>query len=166
MLSDPANVRYLGGFALTQPWLSRTRPTVCVLGADARLTVVASTAVALDDPPVDEVVTYAAPADMPAAVTGVLARAGLGGEPVGAERGHEHRIGMAVDELEALERLHGDRFGEAGPSLWAARIVKSPAEIDRLRAAFAVCDRIYARLFAGELRAGETERELARRTRR
>ena len=77
VLSDPANVRYLGGFALTQPWQSRTRPTVCVLHADARLTVVASTAVALDDPPVDEVVTYGAPGDMPAAVTDVLARAGL-----------------------------------------------------------------------------------------
>src|SRR5262249_25201923 len=112
---------------------------------------------------VDEVVTYAAPSDMPAAVAGVLARSGMGGVPVGAERGHEHRIAMAVDELEELERLHGGRFGEAGPSRWAARIGESPAEIGRLRAAFAVCDRIYARLFAGELRAGETERQLAQR---
>jgi len=163
VLSDPANVRYLGGFALTQPWMSRTRPTVAVLDADGRLTVVASTAVALDDPPVDEVVPYTAPPEMPDAVADLLARRGLGGAPVATERGHEHRLGMTVAELEELERLHTDRFEDAGPSLWAARIVKSPAEIDRLRAAFAACDRIYARLFAGELRAGESERELARR---
>ena len=41
--------------------------------------------------------------------------------------------------------------------------MKSPAEIALLRAAFAVGDRIYARLFGGELRAGETERAIARR---
>jgi len=110
VLSDPANVRYLGGFALTQPWMSRTRPTVAVLDADGRLTVVASTAVALDDPPVDEVVPYTAPSEMPDAVAGVLARQGLGGAPVATERGHEHRLGMTVAELEELERLHTDGF--------------------------------------------------------
>src|SRR3954453_21785667 len=163
VLSDPANVQYLGGFALTQPWLSRTRPTVCVLGPDALLTVVASGQVALDDPPVDAVVTYGSPADAPAAVAVVLARVGVGGGPVGAERGEEHRLGMTLTEFAELERVHGATFLDAGPSLWAARSVKSPAEIDRLRAAFAAADRVYARLFAGELRAGETERELAHR---
>lgn len=163
VVTDPANVRYLGGFALTQPWVSRTRPTFAVLTADAHLTVVASTAVSLDDPPVDAVVTYGAPGDAPATVAKVLGDAGLAGAAVGTERGHEHRIAMTVAELEAIEEAHGAKLGEAGPSLWAARLVKSPAEIDRLRAASAVCDRIYARLFAGELRAGETEAQLARR---
>jgi Xaa-Pro aminopeptidase len=39
--------------------------------------------------------------------------------------------------------------------------VKSGAELDRIREAFAVADRVYARLFAGELRAGESEQALA-----
>jgi len=163
VVTDPANVQYLGGFALTQPWVSRTRTTFAVLGPDGLLTVVASGQVSLDDPPVDAVVTYGSPADAPATVAGVLARIGVGGGPVAAERGQEHRLGITVEEFAELEHVHGAAFRDAGPALWAARIIKSAAEVDRLRAAFAVCDRIYARLFAGELRAGESERELARR---
>ncbi len=166
IVSDPANVRYLGGFALHQPWASRTRPTVCILTPDAQLLVVTSPAVTLDDPPVDSVVTYRDPAEMPAAVAQVLAGAGLAGAAVGAERGDEHRVAMTVDEFGEIERLHGARFADAGRSLWAARIVKSPAEVDRMREAFAVADRVYARLFGGELRAGESERALAIRIRR
>jgi Xaa-Pro aminopeptidase len=162
IVSDPANVRYLGGFALGQPWASRTRPTVCVLDANGRLVVVASADVTLDDPAVDAVLQYRRPADMPATVAGALQPAAA----IGAELGDEHRLGMAVDQLREIERLHGQPFGDAAPSLWAARLIKSEAELDRLRTAIAVNDRIYARLFAGELRAGESERELGRRIRR
>jgi Xaa-Pro aminopeptidase len=163
LVSDPANVRYLGGFALGQPWHSRTRPTACVLAPDGTIAVVTSSALRLDDPPVDRVTTYVDPADAPAAIARALADAGLTGARVGAELGHEHRIGMAVDQLRAVERIHGSAFLDAGPSLWAARTVKSPAEVERLRAACAVADRVYARLFAGELRAGESERAIAAR---
>jgi Xaa-Pro aminopeptidase len=159
IVSDPANVRYLAGFALGQPWASRTRPTACVLSADGRLVVVASADVTLDEPPVDAVVRYTRPADMPAAV----ARALPSGGEVGVELGLEHRIGMAVDELREIERLHGRPFADAGASLWAARLIKSDAELDRLRSAIAVNDRIYRRLFGGELVAGESERDLAGR---
>jgi Xaa-Pro aminopeptidase len=166
LVSDPANVRYLAGIALEQPWWSRTRPTLCVLAGDGRLDVVASAAVSLDDPPVDAVRHYAAPADAPAAVAAALADAGLAGEAVGAELGGEHRLGVGLDELRAIEALCGQPFGDAGPSLWAARIVKSPTELALLREASAVGDRVYARLFGGELRAGERECDLARRVRR
>ena len=163
IVSDPANVRYLGGFALGQPWASRTRPTVCILTPDAQLAVVTSPAVTLDDPPVDRVVTYRDPREMPAVIARTLADAGSAAAAVGAERGHEHRVAITLDELDETERLHGARFADAGPSLWAARMVKSAAEIDRMRAASAVGDRVYGRLFGDELRAGETERALARR---
>ncbi len=163
LVSDPANVRYLGGFALEQPWISRTRPTLLVLDGTGRVTVVASEAVALDDPPVDAIVRYAVPRDLPAAAARALAAAGDG---VGAELGGEHRIGTGLDEHRAIEALYDRPFGDAGPALWAARLVKSEAELQRLRAASAIGDRVYARLFGGEIRAGETERELGRRVRR
>jgi Xaa-Pro aminopeptidase len=166
VVSDPANVRYLGGFALEQPWWSRTRPTLCVLAGDGRLAVVASAAVSLDEPPVDAIWRYEQPAAAPERVAAALADAGLAGDPVGAELGGEHRLGLGLDELGAIERLHGRPFGDAGPSLWAARIVKSPAEIALVREASAVGDRVYARLFGGELRAGASERAIARRVRR
>ena len=58
LVSDPANVRYLTGLALEQPWHSRTRPTACLLDAAGTVVVIASVAVELDDPPVDDVVRY------------------------------------------------------------------------------------------------------------
>ena len=165
LLSDPANVRYLTGLALEQPWHSRTRPTALLLDAGGAVVVIASEAVELDDPPVDHVVRYTRPDEAAGAVTAAIAAAGLAGEPLGVELGDEHRIGMALDEMRAIEAAHARPFGDAGPSLWAARLIKSAAELDRLRAASAAGDRVFARLFAGEIRAGQTEREIARRTR-
>jgi Xaa-Pro dipeptidase len=165
LVSDPANVRYLTGLALEQPWHSRTRPTACVLDGDGGVIVVASEAVELDDPAVDGVTRYSRPDEAVGAVVAAIGDAGLHGEPLGAELGAEHRIGVAVDELRAIEAGNGREFADASPSLWAARLVKSDAELDRLRAASAVGDRVFARLFAGEIRAGQTEREIARRTR-
>jgi Xaa-Pro aminopeptidase len=165
LVSDPANVRYLTGLALEQPWHSRTRPTACLLDAAGTVVVIASVAVELDDPPVDDVVLYTRPDEAVAAVGAAIAAAGLAGAQLGIEAGDEHRIGMALDEMRAIEAAHGSPFADAGPSLWAARLVKSAAELDRLRAASAVGDRVFARLFAGEIRAGQTELEIARRTR-
>jgi Xaa-Pro aminopeptidase len=165
LVSDPANVRYLTGLALEQPWHSRTRPTVCLLDRDGGIVVVASEAVELDDPAVDGVIRYSRPDEAVGAVVAAIAKAGLRGESLGAELGGEHRIGVAADEFRAIEAGHGSAFADAGPSLWAARLVKSDAELERLRAASAVGDRVFARLFAGEIRAGQTEREIARRTR-
>ena len=164
-MSDPANVRYLTGLALEQPWHSRTRPTACLCGPDARVTVIASESVELDDPPVDAVVRYVRPDEAPTAVTAAIAAAGLRPSALGAELGGEHRIGLAVDEFRAVEAAQAQPFGDAGPSLWAARLIKTEAELDRLRAASAIGDRVFARLFGGEIRAGQTEREIARRTR-
>jgi Xaa-Pro dipeptidase len=163
LVSDPANVRYLGGFALEQPWVSRTRPTFLVLDAAGSVTVVASTAVTLDDPPVDAIVRYAAIGELPTVVASALAAAG---PAIGAELGGEHRIGAGLDEHRAIQAAHATRFGDAGPALWAARLVKSRAELDRLRAASAVGDRVYARLFGGEIQVGECEVDLGRRIRR
>ena len=166
LVSDPANVRYLTGLALEQPWHSRTRPTACLLGVDGRVTVVTSESVELDAPAVDAIVRYVRPDEAVAAVAAAIASAGLGRAPLGAELGGEHRIGMAVDEFRAVEAGQGRAFADAGPSLWAARLVKTEAELERLRAASAIGDRVFARLFDGEIRAGQTEREIARRTRR
>src|SRR4051794_7541836 len=138
LVSDPANVRYLTGLALEQPWHSRTRPTACLCGADAHVTVIASESVELDDPPVDAVVRYVRPDEAPTAVTAAIAAAGLGAAPLGAELGGEHRIGLAVDEFRAVEAAQAQPFGDAGPSLWAARLLKTEAELDRLRAASAI----------------------------
>src|SRR5258706_13392011 len=84
LVSDPANVRYLTGLALEQPWHSRTRPTACLLGGDGGVAVVTSESVELDDPAADAVGRYARPDEAAAAVRAVIVPARLGGGPPGA----------------------------------------------------------------------------------
>lgn len=85
---------------------------------------------------------------------------------VGMELGREMPLRMPVVEFLALrERVSGLELADGAPCLWAIRMVKTEAEIDRLRFVCGIVSDAYAAL-APKLSVGMTEREAARILRR
>ena len=84
---------------------------------------------------------------------------------VGAELGHEQRMGMPVGDYLAIVRaLPGATFEDAGDLIVGLRMVKTPEEIEYMREAAAVTGRARQRLFR-EIVPGMTERDAVRRLR-
>ena len=78
---------------------------------------------------------------------------------VGVELGGQLRLGMPAGGLGSLHAA-GVELADASRAVWTVRMVKSVAEIARVREACAMTDRAYAALLP-RLRAGMTEREVA-----
>jgi Xaa-Pro aminopeptidase len=95
------------------------------------------------------------------ALLAALARErGLAGARIGAELGHEQRLGVSplgFDHLRAL--LPGVEWRDAAPLLWRLRARKSAAEVARLAEAGAATGRAYRAALA-RAAAGVSEREL------
>ena len=87
------------------------------------------------------------------------------GARVGAELGHEQRMGMPVgDYLSIVQALPEARFEDAGDLIVRMRMVKTPEEVAYMREAAAVTGRARQRLFR-EIVPGMTERDAVRRLR-
>ncbi len=64
----------------------------------------------------------------------VMQQRGWGNARIGYEAGLEMLLGLPLREYEAVRRgLDRATWVDAGPDIWSARTIKSPAEIDRLR---------------------------------
>ena len=88
------------------------------------------------------------------------------GARIGAELGHEQRMGMPVgDYLAIVAALPQARFEDAGDLIVRLRMVKTPEEVAYMREAAAVTGRARQRLFR-EIVPGMTERSAVRRLRR
>jgi Xaa-Pro aminopeptidase len=174
LLGDDRTTTYLTGFGDVVPIGSRARPRVLVVGrhGEPAFFVHASTRVCVAEMTwLAAVDTYDDLTAAPVArlAEAVAARCPAGGT-LGVEMGQEQRLGITLADLRALEESlrerHGVALGDAAPALWAARMVKSPAEIERLRAACAITARAYDRAFGrvpgqpSPLRPGMTERAL------
>jgi Xaa-Pro aminopeptidase len=164
LIADNRNGFYLGGFGGVQPTAGRTRPRFLVVPArgDPAWLVHESGAVALREMSwVRDVRTYAeidrAPVEP---LRKLLGAAASGARTVGAELGHEQRLGLTYLDFERL-RAEADRlrFVDASDLLWRLRMIKSPAELTRLRRAATITARGYRRAFA-RVRHGMTEREV------
>ena len=84
---------------------------------------------------------------------------------IGAELGHEQRMGMPVgDYLSVVEALPQARFADAGDLIVRLRMVKTPEEVACMREAAAITGRARQRLFR-EVVPGMTERDAVRRMR-
>ena len=84
---------------------------------------------------------------------------------IGAELGHEQRMGMPVgDYLAVVQALPQARFVDAGDLIVRLRMVKTPEEVAYMREAAAVTGRARQRLFR-EIVPGMTERDVVRRLR-
>ena len=84
---------------------------------------------------------------------------------IGAELGHEQRMGMPVgDYLAVVQALPQARFVDAGDLIVRLRMVKTPEEVACMREAAAITGRARQRLFR-EIVPGMTERDAVRRMR-
>jgi Xaa-Pro dipeptidase len=166
-LTGEKNIRYLTGFH-TQIWVSPTRPRYVLLPLEAEPVAIVPTT----NVPGFHQTSWIAdirswPAPRPAddgvslVVEALRGCVGPGGR-VGAELGPEMRLEMPVgDFLRVREAMDGIRLEDAGPVLRPLRMVKSPAEVARLRTVTALASEAFARLPA-LLRPGLTERDVYR----
>ncbi len=161
VLSDDRLTWWLTGFGDIGPMGSASRPRVLVVPAagepaffvhrSTELCVREMSAVAdvrtyrpLGGAPLDDLVAFLRERDC---------------GRVGAEIGGQLRPGMAAGDVGGLNAA-GFELADASPAVWAVRMVKSKAEIERIRQACAITDRAYA-IALPRLRAGMTEREVA-----
>jgi Xaa-Pro dipeptidase len=79
---------------------------------------------------------------------------------IGYEAGREMLLGMPLRQYEQVRASVVDvRWVDAGPAIWEARMIKSPAEIERLRRSARATGRAQEKL-GDHVRPGMNEREL------
>jgi Xaa-Pro dipeptidase len=82
---------------------------------------------------------------------------------VGVETGGEQRLGLPLQDFEALcAHFDSTRFVDCGDLLWSLRLVKSAAEVARIRAACRITAEAYAATFATAT-VGEPGRQIVDR---
>ncbi len=169
MVSSEPNVEYLSGFTTQFAWNTPTRPWYFVLPRTGKPVGVIPEIGAenwLGTSWVPDIRTWASPRpdneglDLLAdAIQSVRRRYGR----IGVELGAESRLGMPVGDLRRLERMvRPVKFADAVPMLRELRMIKSKAEITRIRH---VCEIVSDAFDAMPkiFRTGDTERDLTRK---
>ena len=139
LVTSEANFRYFSGFA-SQTWVSPTRPRYLVLprGGEPIAVVPMSNAQGMQsETPIADIRVWKAPnpADdgISLVVSALKDSSGKFGA-IGAELGHESRLGMpGGDFLRLLDALRPMDVRDAMPLIIRQRMVKSPLEVDRIR---------------------------------
>jgi Xaa-Pro aminopeptidase len=165
LLSQEINVRYFSGF-LTLAWCSRFRPYLVLLPRDA--SVAASLIVPTMEAGnarytswVPDATVFPAQEDPVPYIADVIKTKLSAGAKIGTELGFGQRLGMTTHQLDSLRAaIAPGSFVDGTPVTQAVRMIKSPAEVARLRRA---CEISQAGVQAGweALRPGMTEKELA-----
>lgn len=170
LVTAEANTAYFGGYRHFAPWSTFTRPLVLLLPREGAPVAVVH---ALLEPEfraaswIADVRGYQALVGGPVE-TVVEALRALGGDRgrIGAELGHEQRLGVTYNDFQRLTAtLPAARFVDAAEVVWRVRMVKSGYELDRLRRACTIVTRAFDRAFAvaGE---GVSQLEVARAIKR
>ncbi|RVT83329.1 aminopeptidase P family protein [Rhodobacteraceae bacterium CCMM004] len=151
LLTTEADVRYVTGF-LTRFWESPTRPWFVVLPAEGRPVAVipAIGAPLMARTWVRDVRTWVSPDysdDGVSLLAATLAEVVPAGGAIGVPTGGETHLRMPLDTWAAVQqRLSDRRFAGDGDLMRRTRMVKSPAEVDKIAAACAVAARAFARV--------------------
>src|SRR5262245_54826360 len=164
LVTENLNVRYFSGY-LSMLWVSRFRVMAALLPRDPSLgpTLIVpgqETGNALATSWIADLATYP-DQEEPVPYLASAIREKVAAGRIGLELGFGHRLGMTVEQLEALRReLSGVELVSGTPLIQAVKMVKSPAEVERVRRA---CEISQAGVRAGweALRPGMTEKELA-----
>ena len=169
VVCSPQNVRYFSGFD-TQFWESPTRPWFVVVPAGGPPIAVIPEigAPAMAGTWVNDIRTWPSPRPHDDG-TSLLAQV-LSGLPrrtgrIGFELGREHSLRMPVVEFFALrDRLPNLDLTNGSVCLWRIRMVKSEAEIDKIRHICAIASEAYENV-PNLVSASDTEREASRKLR-
>jgi Xaa-Pro dipeptidase len=168
LVTSEPNFRYLTGFT-TQFWVSPTRPWYFVLPLEGTATAVVPS-VGYDgfskESWVPDVRTWPSPRpdDEGVSITAaVLLEAQRRFGRAGIEIGPESRIGIPLQDFFRLQRAVGSlEFSDGAELLHRLRMVKSPAEIERIRRICLLVSDAYEAL-PGKIGAGDTERDVCRK---
>ena len=163
LLTTEADIRYVTGF-LTRFWESPSRAGYVIVPASGKpVAVIPSIGAALMGTTwLDDIRTWRAP-DLDDDGVGLLSATLdelLGGEAgrVGLPAGHESNLRMPLNDFWALQALRPARqFLSEGNLVRYARSVKTPAEIEKIRAACGVAGRAFERM--GEVLAEGLRKE-------
>lgn len=136
--SAAPNYRYLSGHSPRDYQLNFARPHVMLLNASGQAILVVyhvNAENAADTSWVKDIREYTQPFRSDAVVQAAK-DLGLGQGRIGAELGLEQRLMMPFLEYQAIvDRLPGAKFHDAAALIWDLRMIKSPAEVDRIRRA-------------------------------
>jgi Xaa-Pro aminopeptidase len=172
VLTGKENVVYYTGLQ-TIGWDSKHRPLGAILARDSDLAslVIPETlmGVARETSWADDVVPWGgvrvpgAAADPIIGIHKTLERRKLTRATIGMELGYGQRLAMSQTDYAALLKLVPDAtIVDASEMLWKQRMIKSPREIEALRAASTATSNAFAETFAA-MREGMTETEIAGR---
>ena len=170
LVSGEENFQYFTGSTGTLTLhYSCTRPAVLVFPREGEPTAVAGEMLIQSlamTTPLRDLRGYVAIERFPwSMVVEALGDAAGAGARIGAELGHEQRMGMPVgDYLAIVDALPGACFVDAADLIVRLRMVKTPEEVAYMRGAAAVTGRARQRLFR-EIVPGMTERDVVRRLR-
>jgi Xaa-Pro aminopeptidase len=167
VLTTPVDFRYFSGLDM-QFWESPTRPWFLVAPREGAPVAVVPE---IGAPGIEartwirDIRTWPAPRpedDGVSLLAGVLAGLPARHGRIGMELGREMALRMPVIDFLALrDRLGGREIVDGSPCIWELRMVKSEAEIARLRFVCAIASDAYEAI-APKLAEGMTEREAAR----
>src|SRR5689334_23360395 len=152
LITSEANFRYFSGFA-SQTWVAPTRPRYLILPRTAEPIAVVPTSNVkgmCDTTPVKDVRSWQAPRPQDDGISLVLSalrdctsRFGT----IGAELGHESRLGMpAADLLLLIQQLRPIEVSDAMPLIARQRTIKSRSEIERIRRIATIASDAFAAL--------------------
>ncbi|HET7264201.1 MAG TPA: Xaa-Pro peptidase family protein [bacterium] len=168
LCTAPANIRYFTGFD-TRFWESPTRPwfVVVPLVEDLIAVVPEVGASVMARTWARDIRTWPAPRPdddgttlLAAALAGLTRRFGR----AGAELGREMSLRMPVTQFLDLRERVPVELADGSPCLWESRMVKTEAEVERIRRICGMAGEAYAALPAAG-RAGDSERDACRRLR-
>lgn len=168
VVSAPPNVRYFTGFD-SQFWESPTRPWFVVVPLEgdpvAVIPEIGAPEMALTW--MKDIRTWPAPVPEDDGIS--LLKSTIESFPrkygrVGAEMGREMSLRMPVSDLLKLRDSLSSEIADGSPCIWEIRMVKTAAEIEHINYICQIASDAYEAL-PGQITAGETEREIARKLR-
>jgi Xaa-Pro dipeptidase len=162
LVTQEENVRYFTGY-LSILWCSKFRPYVAVLPRDPSMgpTLVVpgqETGNAKYTSWVNDQYIYPDQADPVPHILKVLDEKGIRGA-VGTELGFGMRLGMNVQQFEALRQGYPGTVVDGTPLIQTVRMIKSPAEVERLRQACHI-SQVATKAGFEAAKPGMTEKEL------
>ena len=152
LVTTEADLRYITGF-LTRFWESPSRAWYVIVPASGKpIAVIPSIGAALMSTTwIEDIRTWRAP-DLEDDGVGLLSATldevlGGSGGRVGLPAGHESNLRMPLNDFWALQALRPERkFVSDSNIVRYARAVKTPAEVEKIRAACAVAGRAFDRM--------------------